>query len=81
MDESMQALLPYLSIMGMGQGAGQMASGMQGKPQQQPVGGDMLSMLLPLLMKGASGGGAAPMESQMGSTGGMGSLLQNWRAS
>lgn len=82
MDTSgMGALMPYLAMMGMGQGVGQAASGLQGKPQQQQPGGSMLSMLLPLLMKGAGGGGSGGMESQMGSSGGLGALMQNWQGS
>lgn len=76
------ALAPYLAMMGLGQGAGQgfqqMGSALQGNQGLKgspTMNSGMLSMLLPLLMKGQTGG----LESQVGSAGGMSANpMYNW---
>jgi len=74
----MGALAPYIAMMGLGQNAGAGIQGMGKSLQGQQGGGmnmSMMSMLLPLLMKGNTGG----LESQLGSAGGMSANpMYNW---
>lgn len=70
-------LAPYLAMMNLGQSAGGIAGGMQGKQQQGGGGKDLMSILMPLLL--AQGGKVGGMESQIGSSGGMATNpMYNW---
>ncbi len=70
----MQSLMPYLAMMGLGGGIGQMGQGKDGG-----LAGGMPEILKMIMMANGMGGKPKGLESQLGSLGGMtANPIFNW---